>query len=480
MTYEVVLAWSLMRAVLVSLLALSVAMGLRRLIHGCTSGSARTVWVAVAVAPLFMPDLLVGFTYRLTSAQLVHSDVATELLYGGLLTVRVTALQLVVLLLLPVSAVSNSAVHLWHLVPRRTGHWWVTAVRLRLLGPWRSAVVAFLAGAVWCFQEFETAALVQVDQHPISLPVWLFDAHAGGESLQVSLRYTANTLAVELLLLLPFLMLLPGREIAAAPQSGPVCRPVPPAIAAMLRLAVLAGVGCVCAWPILANAAGIVGGFAVLAQQQALPDRISQVTLSIVPPLLASVLALLAASVLATGSRWVLVLSVVPGLCGSLMISLVLLGLFQLPLLNVLYDTSLPMIAGLFLFALPRAVTLMYVLRVLLPATSRHSLLLLRRSDSGSVRRNTSRLWWRFSEQRWLLAAAVLTHWCYWDVSIVSNLRPVHFEPAVVRLYGEMHWGRSESLVATSLLAAVLPLLLFVVVAAIYRCVKPERGVTGV
>ena len=68
----------------------------------------------------------------------------------------------------------------------------------------------------------------------------------------------------------------------------------------------------------------------------------------------------------------------------------------------------------------------------------------------------------------------VLAHWCLWDVAVASTLRPVRFEPIVVRLYNEMHYGRTETLAAITLLALVIPAGLICIVAIMWKQL-PQR-----
>ena len=106
---------------------------------------------------------------------------------------------------------------------------------------------------------------------------------------------------------------------------------------------------------------------------------------------------------------------------------------------------------------------LVLVLRVTQPPAQIQSAALL---TCGGAERATMgrRLLWRLKSLRWLLATALLTHWCFWDVTVISTLRPVYFEPVVTRLYDEMHYHHVDSLMAWTVLAIIVPL--FVVVLA--------------
>ncbi|MCA9048726.1 MAG: hypothetical protein KDA89_08355, partial [Planctomycetaceae bacterium] len=168
--------------------------------------------------------------------------------------------------------------------------------------------------------------------------------------------------------------------------------------------------------------------------------------------------------------RWWL--CVIPGLCGPLVISLTLLRLFQMPLLNPVYDTWLPMVTGHVLWLLPRAVLLAILLQLLVPPSSLHSARLLLNSDSSSTSRVGRSVLWKLWGLRLVLATAVLMHWVFWDVTIVAVLRPVSLEPIVTRLYSEMHWSHTESLAAMTLLSLLIPPACIITAAALFRRLK--------
>ncbi len=142
--------------------------------------------------------------------------------------------------------------------------------------------------------------------------------------------------------------------------------------------------------------------------------------------------------------------------------------LFQQPGLRRLGDTWLPMLVGQSLLMLPRAWVLVLVLKSTVSPEGLHSAVIL---QSGQVehRRSASQLLWNLLHVRWILAAAVLCHWCTWDVTTASILRPVTVEPVVTRLYQEMHFSRTESLTTLSLITVSIPWLLLAIVTGVRR-----------
>lgn len=466
MTIETVLAWSIGRSLLVATVALPISLLVWRVCSKRTSSRRwRQLKIAAAVLPLFVPDLLTGFTYRLTSARLLHSVAGTEALYAGLLLLRIVALQVAVRLILPGSAISREALHSWKLNQRKQSGWGFEWLRMHIQGPYRTGLIAWMGGCLLCFQDFETAALLQINRHPIAWTVWLFDAHAAGEPLVNSLKYVARSVVFQLLLLLPIVLLLSkswgraggeptvlNRENRSPGGRGNLAFKCQAGLFGIVSLFV------VLLWPVWVNGGQLTEGVASLVSQNNLSPRLWQILISLTTCAIAAVLAIWICKVLRESSlRWLVIVFLLPGLCGSLVVGLVLLALFQLPVANAIYDSWLPMLLGQTLLLIPRAWLLVVLLEVLSDTMAQHSARLMLSASSSQVQSNGQNLLWQMGGRRWLVAVVILTHWSFWDVSIVSTLRPVRFEPIVTRLYNEMHYGRTATLIAITVLSMLIP-----------------------
>lgn len=465
MTLATVLTWSILRSLVLAAVALPPAKLIDRMASSVSRRTSSLILVG-ALLPLFVPDLLTGFSYRLTAMKMSESWLTVELLYGVLLLFRILALQVAAFLILPISAINQESLHSWKLMPQRDWNWRLHYLRMLLLGPWRSAAMAFAASTIFAFQEFETAALIQVDQHPVTFTVWLFDAHAVGEPLSRSIQFAAGSLSFQTLLLIPLFWLTysqhrsHGQTADAEWLAGRLFDRRTNTIASVfVGIFVVAGVCLFCLWPLLSNGKLLVGGLSSLTGSSILGSRILQILLSVAVAAVSSVLAMLAAASLRRFPRLMMV-SVVPGLTGSLVLSLSLVALFQTSILRDVYDTTLPLVVGLVLLMLPRAVLLDFLLRATSSHDSRGSAQLLRGAKDFRARTGAE-LIWRLQHRRSLIAAAVLTHWSLWDVTTACLLRPVRFEPIVTRLYNEMHYGRSESLIGITFLTLCIPLMLY-------------------
>jgi hypothetical protein len=325
------------------------------------------------------------------------------------------------------------------------------------------------------FQEFETAALMQIDRHPLAWSVWMFDVHAARQPLADSLRMSLGPLLFEFLLLSPAAFVIwlrresSGRELVSASGEHRSAGPLTTTIAVIWGLT---GIAVLIAFPLLRMGREAADGiWLLLVTPRLLRQSLEQVLTSTLISFGAAVVASSICGLLLglierhrdrrkAAAAAILAILLLPGFAGPLLISLTLLAVFQLPVLLPLYDTWLPLILGLMLAVLPRALALQLLLR--LAGTSESIFLggLLRGSGVASVRRAGAGILWRLVDVRWAGAVLLLTQWCFWDVTTTSILRPLSPEPAVTRMYNEMHFARTEALLGLTAVAGVLPVIL--------------------
>jgi hypothetical protein len=419
----------------------------------------------------------------------------TEALYGLLMFSRCTAVGVALSMLLPRRSAADESLHSWIMLrlsmPSAT--WWRGWIRLKIFGAWQKSFVAWSAMALVGFQEFETAALMQIDQYPISWSVWLFDAHAARLPLWDSLKLVIGPLLCELAMLCPALcVLLAGPASNDSDLGSSHSLSHRPTLWTSLAFSALLTPGVVlfAMWPLINNFLPIVRGGMLMLQSSTFEQSSGQILTSTGFAIGATVLSMgIAVRVLsamterhgaihrcklwtgkqlavANASRlnlartatnvWSISL-LLPGLLGSLVLSLSLLAMFQMPVFRQLYDTWLPMLLGQTLAVLPFAVAVVLLLLRTSDPTALHSAKMLERSTASSVRRQMATIRWRLTTGRWLLGGLIIAHRCFWDVTVASILRPVELEPVITRLYNEMHYGRTEALMSLSIFAALTP-----------------------
>ena len=477
MTLNESMICSLTRSLLIASIAIwPVAMVVAR-IDASPIVRSRRLRLLLAVFPFFLPELLIGFNYRLTATQLTSGTspltaaICTEGLYALLMLCRCTAVGVALSMLLPRGNSADESLHSWVLLRNRmeSATWWAGWLRLRIFGAWQAPLVAWSVMALIAFQEFETAALMQIDRHPISWSVWLFDAHAARLPLWDSWRMMAGPLLCELVMLGPAMNVLlmrptaDGRDLNCdhGLNGGPSVRK-------SVRFAALLTPGIVLfvLWPLIHNAFPIVRGGMLMLDNATLRQSLVQILTSTGFAIGATVMSMGIAlriciafnsSPVTIASRVFWVSLLLPGLLGSLVLSLGLLAMFQLPLMRGLYDTWFPMLLGQTLAVLPFAVAVMLLLMRVSDPAALHSAKLLAVSEESRIRRQMAAIRWRLTTGRWLLGGLIIAHRCFWDVTVASILRPVQVEPVITRLYNEMHYGRTEALMSLAILAALTP-----------------------
>lgn len=473
MSFAAAILWSLLRSIAVASFAVAPATLLVARLETVRGIATRRLLIALALIPLFVPELLIGFHYRLVIPQLTAgltpavANAGTELLYLALQWSRALAVGIAMMLLLPDSPITRESMHAWTLLRQSLAPaaWRLGHLRLLLTGPWRAGLVAWSVMALMSFQEFESAALMQLDRSPVAWTVTLFDLHAARQPVSSSLTMVLGPLICELALLAPavVVLLLTSGMASSTDTAADVQTHSSQRYSWLVLL--LPGLVLVLFWPVVANAEATAAGLRTLLTGSLLSQSLEQIATSSGFAIASAILAMtIGGSIVDRFQARPLdvpgALLVLMSLTGSLVLSLLLLAAFQLPLFRVAYDTWLPLLLGQSLAALPRAIALLLLLRTTTDSAAVHSARLLFHASNATTRRDAARIVWRLTTGRWLLAALVLTHWCFWDVTVASILRPVQLEPVVTRLYNEMHYGRTEALMSLSLLAAMTPIVL--------------------
>ena len=501
MTLIVSLLWSVVRCMMIASIAVWPVAAVVSRIEASPTVVSRRLRLLLAIFPFFVPELLIGFNYRLTVTQLTSGSSAfvaatcTEALYALLMFSRCLAVGVALSMLMPRRNAVDESLHAWNMLRRSmpSATWWRGWLRLKIFGAWQTSLVAWSAMALVGFQEFETAALMQIDQYPISWSVWLFDAHAARLSLSDSLQMMIGPLLCELAMLCPAFCVLFLRPASDDSNHGSSrgFKPRPTLWTSVSFSALLTpGVVLFALWPLINNFLPIVRGGMLLLQSATFRQSSGQILTSTGFAIGATILSMgIAARILSamierrdagrqspsqtsnqplmarvTPTNWALaavnvssIALLLPGLLGSLVLSLSLLTIFQLPGLRVLYDTWLPMLLGQTLAILPFALGVVLLLMQTSDPAASHSAKLLALSSEKLIQRQSANIRWRLTTGRWLLGGLIIAHRCFWDVTVASILRPVELEPVITRLYNEMHYGRTEALMSLSIFAAHTP-----------------------
>ncbi len=453
--------WSaLLRGACIALLALAIAQPVRTVLQCLSRRARRGAWLLLLL-PYLTPVLLVGYAYSSFSLSLIHYPRANEVLYDALVLLKLVPVAVLVLHLYP-SPVSPEALHCHRIlqvargIPARL----LSSLKFRLRASAGANCVAFALVFLFAFGEFEMASLLGTG----SWTVKLFDAQAGGLLLGESLYLALLPVALEAALLGAVLgVLYRGRRSGALPghlraASGRGARA---AVWGYLGLAA----GVLTVLPAFLVLRGTFEGLRVLTENFVLARDIGA---SVLFALGASVCAYLGAGWFAgrivsgrrarTALLWTFLLCV-PGLLGALLLSLLVLSVFQLPGLHAAYDTPVPLLGALVLLIFPFALVLRILLHSQRPGEALHLAGMLKEAPAPSSRRNARRLVWEMKSSRLFWVAFLLFCWAYFDMTASSLLSPSNMTPVLVRLYNLMHYGQMAVLSAMVCAAFLVPLV---------------------
>jgi ABC-type Fe3+ transport system permease subunit len=460
---------TLVRAVLIGTVTTLAAMPAKAFFEGCTGRARRAAWVLLLV-PFFTPALLVGYSYSPVSLQLLQHPFWNEALYCALLVLRLVPIAVLVLYFHP-TTLSPSALHCHELACADMGApvRFLGRLGFQVTGSLHALAGAFAIVLLFSLSEFEMATLLGVRSWTVSL----FDAQAGGMFLGESLKLAAVPIMVEAVVLGALLvMLVRTRRVSA--RSVHVRRAAGKAARAggwayLGVAAFLAGL-----LPVLLIAGGAMQGLEVLARNTGLAKDIGA---SVAFAAAAAAAAYLAAGyfsnrvasgmgsgVLAGGFA-----VSAPGLLGALLLSILILSLFQLPGLREAYDTPAPLALALTLLVLPYALVMRVLLHSLRPSRAVRVAEMAGMAARDGSGREARRLVREMRSRGRLLLLFLLFVWSYYDLTASAILSPSDMTPASVRLYNMMHYGQSAGL---SIMVFAVFCVPFVILAAVWGARK--------
>jgi len=485
MSFHEAFVWTLLRSVAAAALAVPLSVVLSRLVQRAT-GQSRFWWMLLVLCPLVAPDLIIGYGYRSFELSLLHRPSWNHCFYFVLVVLKFLPAAAVVRICLPPPPLSKSSLH----SARLTGATSKAAQSVQSL-KWKTDLLGALPvfGIVFLLtmQEFEIASLLQI-------PAWtvhLFDSQAGGlDSMTVS-RHLLLPVIAQAAVLVPliwwgltsFRNSAPGWHFAEDGLRGNMKSGVAIAAAAALLT-----------WGIplcVISLSGIAGISGVLRNEILVRSTFLDLTAAIAIAVPCSVLPLILARKLSCVSRrreasqkrlvrtlrpMLLTLVVVPGLFGSLAVSIVVLSAIQYSPLTDLRATVWPMSLALILFLAPRALVLTVLLPVFRSSESSHLATLLNASPASSQEKYAAQLNWWYECRPLFLVAAVLFYWSLANLTAAALLCPptiplLSFDgnivPLPVRLYKFIHQGRTATLSVMALLSVIVPLVLIVFAARV-------------
>ncbi|MBS0202408.1 MAG: hypothetical protein JSS49_05865 [Planctomycetes bacterium] len=447
--------WTLVRTVVLCLVAWPICQWIERTFHVLTP--ARRTWLLVGLlAPFCFPELIVGYVFR--DLALSHPAWA-EALCAGLLLVRLIPVGTIALMVAPPAELDATAIHTRRMLLRsgQTGQWF-ELVRCYWFGPIVRALPALALMSTVAFQEFEMAALLQT----MGWTDWFVTAQRLGLEQSEMFQQSLWPLAWQMPVIIAVVFWLFRRRSPLVPGPGNLAA----AHSQRDRLAVRVGVSCVlvavligCVIPLGLMGWRTVDGFRLLLRQR--PQQIG-LAREMGTSAAVAVTAAIGAWNISGRLRGVAAIGLLPGLLGSMLLSLGCVALFQTAWLRPLYDTPLPWVVSLTVWLLPRAAILRLWLNARQDSEAIHAVKLLAMGAPGGMgiryQRQTSAILWHLRERSQFLAVSLLCYWAYCDLPTAYMLAPSGMASGLVRLYNFMHFGRSAALSAEALLFFGIPI----------------------
>ncbi|WP_029247792.1 hypothetical protein [Schlesneria paludicola] len=515
--------WTLTRTFVLCLAAWPVIVLVERGLRQVATPQRPLVLTAILL-PFLFPELLVGYTYRETA--LAHPKWA-EWICAGLVFLRVITVGVVTLHASPASLIGPTALHnRWllvrdHLTSRR--EWW-QLWRCYWHGPVRRVQPALALMGLVAFQEFELAALLQTP----SWTDWFITAQRLGLRQDEMLKRALWPVVMQLPIILLIMAGVSRRGRQSVVVSDEVERFRPARLGAFVTLYLAIAITFGCLIPLAMVVGNLPSGLKLLMRQSTQSLGLGREILIAGLVSLCTGLITWSAARMWTGQRsprsargtgtestnvrprqdmqgagvgerlvcqgqglrglWIArQVLLVPGLLGSLLLSLATVVCFQSSWLRPVYDTPIPWGLALTVWLLPRAVLLRLWVESVSQTEAIHLAELLvneslvtsgqdtedaRRARPAGSSRSSRDLLFRLRDQPRILAIGLLCYWAYLDLSTAYLLAPSGMPSGLVRLYNFMHFGRSAALSTEALLFFGAPVVAVLCIAQGLRMLK--------
>jgi iron(III) transport system permease protein len=480
MSIQEVTFYSVARCLLLLVLVLPIGFYFSRFMNRLKGKEKIWLW-GILCFPVFVPELLAGYSYANFSLNLVQWSWLNEVLYFLLLFIKVLPVSVIIFYLSPPPEISESALYCEDLLKRNSFvkkqnvyHKWLGIYK----GYQTQVLFVFAVTFLYAFQEFQVASLLgftyQNRHYPASWPVWLFDAQSTGMLHSETMKRMVFPLLCEIVVVIPLIFVMvkfSGNPARSQSYSCPFSKSARKWIIGYGILSLI----CFVLIPFFVIGSEFaVGWKTILQNSKYFTEILTGLSLSLV----ASVITVLLSSRLSLYlikkkknkfSGVYLALLMLPGFFGSLILSLSMFDVFQGELFSRFLDTLIPYFVAMLFFLLPR-ILILQILFLIREKRESYALIEMMNTNLSSYRSNVQNLKWhlKYRHQFWLVCLGSM--WGYWDLTISSILLPARYSTATVRLYNLMHYGRSETLSAMLVFAIIIPV---VVIALFYFLRKP-------
>ena len=392
--------------------------------------------------PLLTPPLLPAYAYSSFKINFQTSPFLNEITYFLITTTRFLPYAVLALFMLNYSADYSSNV-CDRLSPGK---------KLSFIRKHSTPIIAFFLPFLLCLHEYETASLMRIRHWSIEV----FNAHSGGlsQTMWSSFKMILNPLSISIILIIFALNLMKFTPLnisrSSSIQSSRSCL-------IQLVLALLLAISFFIPLVIISYS-GISAFSEIFSTGWMFKESLNSTIFAMIATICLAFISL----VLINSSKKILILALIPGLCGNLILGLAILNIFQLPGLNSLGHSVLPLTLALILYGLPLSLLLNFCFSKKYKDSSIKTAELL-----PEIEKN--RIFWQLRTIPFVLCQFPVYCLIWFDLTLSTLLAPSSMPGIFPRLYNLMHYNENEKLSATVVVAVLVPPIILAVTLMISR-----------
>ena len=396
----------------------------------------KVLFIILVLLPLTLPPLLPAYSYSAFSFNFQTQAFYNEILYCLIIAFKVIPIGVILLLLIPTST-SKSATFCEQLLTQN--------IFSKIYQKSHLLAVFFLV-SLFAFHDYEIASLMRIKHWTVVL----FNAHAGGlvMNLNGSFRMILLPLITSMALTISsfyFLKKCNGTKSYTSRKNH-----------ASLFIVAFSLI-CLLIIPLITISSNSLNGFKdILSGNWMQAEIVNSLALTSV-----TTICCLMISFGVLQFKKTLLLSTFPGLFGSLILGLLFISLFNLPGLNSVKQTVIPLCLALITYGLPFSILICIALKNFIPA-QRTAITLLNKKSQRIIKWDTIHL-------SSILATLPLFCFLWFDLTLSSMLAPASVTTLFPRLYNLMHYSENEKLSATVILTTLIPFVIYLFLYAVCK-----------
>ena len=436
-----IFALSVLRSLCIALFTTFAAQHIYNL-YSSSHGTFKKALLILIIIPLLVPPLLPAYAYSAFKINFQTLPIINEIFYGLITTARFMPYCVLAYYLLNFSK-TNSANLCDSLSPGK---------KLSLYKKHSIHICIYSITFLLCLHEYETASLMRIKQWSIEV----FNAHSGGlsQTMISSLKMIMFPLLLSIIVLatafttLSFSKVNSSLNTIGKNEAGKLS-------ASLLIILIFSALIIPLA---IVTYSGIVGFGEIFSSGWMLRETTNSIIFALVATIC---LAFFSQAILNMSSRFIYI-CLLPGLCGNLILGLIILNLFQFPGLSSLNRTVIPLTLALICTGLPFSLLFNFAFSQKFKNSSLTTASLLPENEHSTIL-------WKLKTVPFILSQFPVFCLLWFDLTLNTLLAPTSMPGIFPRLYNLMHYNENEKLSATVVVAVLIPPIILALILVISR-----------